>query len=525
MPLALEQSFPLGRFHATRWNQSPFEDPYGEWPPSPWRLLRALAARWFQYSRETGDSDVSLRNRVLSELARGVPSFRLPEDTCRGPAIHQYHPVGLEEQYKYKKVPGSGRQVLDYSFKQVGTTLVQDHFRIIARSAPIYWIWDASELEPREEKLLSHLLQRLLYFGRAESYCRFRIFNEREIAPNCRLEKTPGPGHPVLVAIPSGELNQESLFAVTDSDLLEQRRIPPGTAWYYASIPAKKLVGLTPVARRRHPPGVRALQFAVGGRVYPPDAHWVKLTERFHWAVIRRRCLQVSRGRTTRYGELTGDERDALSLIRGLDRGGNRMDGRTTTFFALIPDSRDLPTRLVCWRESPFMEQEIDAFLAATETPIAWETGSADWQVRLVPLPLSNPSPDNYWARGSVWESTTPFVLPSGPRRFRPNGRARNGEAPDVCLKKLLKRFGFPVGVVESLQAEPTWVTTHQTATERRFQQPGTRMRPGYFFRLTFESPVHGPIAVGHSCHFGLGLFSVAKAGSPVDPTNTSLRR
>ncbi len=39
MPLILEQSFPLGRFHATRWNQNPFEDPYGEWPPSPWRLL------------------------------------------------------------------------------------------------------------------------------------------------------------------------------------------------------------------------------------------------------------------------------------------------------------------------------------------------------------------------------------------------------------------------------------------------------------------------------------------------------
>ena len=372
MPLILEQSFPLGRFHATRWNQNPFEDPYGEWPPSSWRLLRALAARWFQYSRETGDSDESLRNRLLSKLAREVPGYRLPENTWRGPAIHQYHPVGLEEQYKYKKVPGSAKQVLDFSFKQVGTTLAQDHFRVIPRIAPIYWIWDASELEPQEEKLLSYLLRRLLYFGRAESYCRFRIFNECDIAPNCRLEKSPGPGNPVLVAIPSGELNQESLIAVTGSDLLAQRRIPPGTAWYYASIPSKKPVRLTPAPRRQHPPGVRAIQFAVGARVYPPDAHWVKLTERFHGAVIRQRCLQVSRGRTIRYGELTGDERDALSLIRGRDSGGNLVDGRTTTFFALIPDSRDLPTRLVCWRESPFTEQEVDAFLTATETPIAW---------------------------------------------------------------------------------------------------------------------------------------------------------
>ena len=162
MPLILEQSFPLGRFHATRWNQNPFEDPYGEWPPSPWRLLRALAARWFQYSRETGDSDDSLRNRVLSKLAREVPCFRLPENTWRGPAIHQYHPVGLEEQYKYKKVPGGAKQVLDYSFKQVGTTLVQDHYRVIARGDPFYWIWEAADLEPQEATLLSQLLQRLL---------------------------------------------------------------------------------------------------------------------------------------------------------------------------------------------------------------------------------------------------------------------------------------------------------------------------------------------------------------------------
>jgi CRISPR-associated protein Csb2 len=57
MAVVIEQRFPLGRFHATRWNQNPFEDPYGEWPPSPWRLLRALAARWFQYARETGDGE------------------------------------------------------------------------------------------------------------------------------------------------------------------------------------------------------------------------------------------------------------------------------------------------------------------------------------------------------------------------------------------------------------------------------------------------------------------------------------
>ena len=48
----------------------------------------------------------------------------------------------------------------------------------------------------------------------------------------------------------------------------------------------------------------------------------------------------------------------------------------------------------------------------------------------------------------------------------------------------------------------------------RRFRQKlnddGGR-RPAGAFRLTFEAPINGPIALGHSCHFGLGLFVPAQ--------------
>ncbi len=509
MPLILEQSFPLGRFHATRWNQNPFEDPYGEWPPSAWRLLRALAARWFQYSRETGDSNESLRDRVLSKLAREVPCFRLPENTWRGPAIHQYQPVGLEEQYKYKKVAGSSMQVLDYSFKQVGTTLNQDHYHLISPQDRVYWVWGRAELEPREANLLTQLLRRVLYFGRAESYCRLRVSDGGAVTPNCRLEPTAGVGLPVLVAIPGGEFNLESLLAVTDSDLLKQRRIPPGTAWYYAKVSAKKAASAAPAIRRRHPPDVRILQFAVGGRVYPPGAHWVKLTERFRGEVLRQRCLQVSRARTSRYGELNGEERDALALIRGIDGAGNRVDGRTTAFFALIPDAEGLPTHMICWRASPFKDDEIDAFLAAIELPLAWERGSANWQVRLVALPFSARPPAEYWSPSQVWHSLTPFVLPAGRRRFRQNGRPRPAETPDVCLRALLVRSGLPEPLLESSGDRSSWVTVHESPEERpaRGEARGTRARPGYRFRIRFPRPVPGPLCAGHSCHFGLGLF------------------
>jgi CRISPR-associated protein Csb2 len=235
----------------------------------------------------------------------------------------------------------------------------------------------------------------------------------------------------------------------------------------------------------------------------------VKLTERFRDRVIRERCCQLTGRPDARYGDLNAAQRDDLRLIRGLDGEGRRVEGDATTFFALIPDDQRLPTRLLCWRTSPFTDDEIDAFLAAGEHPFRWEYGSDDWQVRVVPLPVSVARPAEYWEPGRVWESVTPFVLPAGRRRTRGNGRPRTGETTEVCLRKLVVRFGFPEPEVQLISPEPVWVTIHETPDEpgQRARERGTRMRPGYRLRLTFPEPVAGPLCVGHSCHFGLGLF------------------
>ena len=43
--LAIRFLFPAGRYHATPWGRHVNEADV-EWPPSPWRLLRALIATW-----------------------------------------------------------------------------------------------------------------------------------------------------------------------------------------------------------------------------------------------------------------------------------------------------------------------------------------------------------------------------------------------------------------------------------------------------------------------------------------------
>lgn len=146
MSLILEQRFPLGRFHATRWKQNPFEDPYGEWPPSPWRLLRALADRWFQYAREAGDGDVDTRNALLEALAGSLPTYYLPPWSWRGPAIKQYQPTAVETQYKYRKDPATKALVLDYKYTEVTRSLAEDRFWVVCPEDSVFWVWERVEL-------------------------------------------------------------------------------------------------------------------------------------------------------------------------------------------------------------------------------------------------------------------------------------------------------------------------------------------------------------------------------------------
>ena len=73
MKLVLRQEFPLGRFHATPWRVNPFDDPHGEWPPSPWRLVRAVTARWYQWARETEqEPDVAKLEDYKPRCARAL---------------------------------------------------------------------------------------------------------------------------------------------------------------------------------------------------------------------------------------------------------------------------------------------------------------------------------------------------------------------------------------------------------------------------------------------------------------------
>jgi CRISPR-associated protein Csb2 len=110
-----------------------------------------------------------------------------------------------------------------------------------------------------------------------------------------------------------------------------------------------------------------------------------------------------------------------------------------------------------------------------------------------------------------VWESATPFVIPAQRHTMRRNGKQRPNERPERVVEKLLNIAGLRVPTnIELLEEmkDREWVKIHgamsrQTAEDR---EPG-RFRPGYRMRITFPESVDGPLILGDSAHFGVGVF------------------
>ncbi|MEZ6032661.1 MAG: type I-U CRISPR-associated protein Csb2 [Planctomycetaceae bacterium] len=540
MALIIEQRFQLGRFHATRWNQNPFEDRHGEWPPSPWRLLRALAARWFQYSRETGDEDATKRDDLLQRLASEVPTFVLPPSTWRGePAPRQYHKT---------EVGWTDASAKAAAVRKPKSTLTVDHFRAVAPEEGVLWRWSSLDLTAEQRSLLNALLTRTLYFGRAEAWCTFRVTDDTPVVASCELSATDRTGSPVLVPDPNVPLNIDLLLASTDDAAFKGRQIPPGTQWFYARLPRVPPTKAKPKLPNKRPHPVQLIQFAVGGRVYPPLAQWVRVTERFRGTVLRHATRIVTDGAVQFFSDLwkKGDEkhrawRDEIKLLSGKDGEGKPLKDHQHSFFGLWPDENGQPTRLIVWRVTPFNPIEVRAILNASDEELSWrfpnrltsqaEANSRDeWRVRLVPLPTEvAPLPGMIGSRieSTCWESLVPFVPPNR-NRFRSGGRLRATETATALLRSgvdewlKLRGINATINRIEVLNDSVTsapsqnsdpeatdWVITHETANQRaaRLEQRQRRVRPAYRYRITFSKPVHAPICVGHSVHFGLGLF------------------
>ncbi len=504
MRLVLRQEFVLGRFHATPWRVNSFDDPHGEWPPSPWRLVRAVTARWYQWAREAESPPaVADLESLQGALCKSTYAFHIPASAWKGRPLRQYHPTEFGWRPAEKKKGGT---------RCYGTSLVQDNYWCVSPEVPVWWFIDGKLWTPGLVMALEQCLARMTYFGRAEAETRIRLAGTQDVIPepNCGLvESRTADAAPVMVPLESA--TRDDIERTTDNPDAVTRVVPPGARWLYAIRPERPTVGeprRMPINRIDY----HLVQFAIGWNVAPELRALVRLTSRFRGRVVRELVRIKSGEAAVTWSNASLDVRESIADMIGKDANGNPLKGHCHTEFLAWCEG-GAPVRLLVWRSGrPFDAQEHAAVLSAACRDLAW--GSAgqvadDWKVRLVPLDRAVPAPPGFdGTQVRRWESMTPYVPP---RHHLRKGHERSGEALVTQIRRELEVRGVAAGgdVDVDVLDQTSWVAVH---TPRREGRAAARQgdRRGYWVRLTFQAPVHGPIRLGHSSSFGLGLFRPA---------------
>ncbi len=448
------------RYHATAWGRAANEgEP--EWPPSPWRLARALvSAAWKLGIADSRDHEI---NALLHALV-APPRITLP----RAIAAHTRH---------YMPINGG-----------LNTTLVLDPFTR-TDGTPICFVWDDLELTSDLVALLDTLLEAVGYFGRGEAPC---VANRIDEGLPGALDAIPlamagdtDDGDVVQVLCLTDGVTVAALSEST-AERQKKRLVSPPAGRFVSYLRPRG--ALDPPVRRivtKPEPPVHVLRFAIESAAPVPITNAIQLADRYRAAVLKRAdsasaaTIALLRGK---YGD-DGPPRQGHDHCHYLvtdERGDRRAD------------------HLTVWCTAGLGADAIWAL-----DVITLRSWTLDRPVSLVLLGrhgASDVPTTGIFALAREWESHTPFLPVRHPKHRA--GRIIDGYQDQVRLELARRGFAEPTGVELVRQHHPSWASFRRERDRRR--DPDV---PALGIRLAFAEPVQGPIVIGKHSHFGMGLF------------------
>ncbi len=491
MPLAIALSFPGGRFHATGWGRH-VNEAAPEWPPAPWRLLRAFVAVW----KRTLAGDALVNEHLPSALAKLIapPLYKLPPATL-----------------------AHTRSFLTQRIKGESPALVFDGFIALQAEAEVGVLWPEAELTAQEREALTRVLSRLNFLGRAEAWCVARLCDWDMLGgePCAWVDAGTGEIHGptpdraesvrLLCPDPAGWNGWSygkkayrpdppwNLLAETPAIQDEGWSDPPGSRWVTYRRPAQALTPPPPSRRRaaRETARPRLLRFALDGPVLP------RVTETVYVAELARKRVQGI------FGKLHGGA--ASPLFSGKQSDGAPLAEHRHAFFLPIDgDSDGKLDHILLYAAEGFGPQELSALDAWRKT-----RGPSSIELNVVWLGTEDKLPAD-----RVWRSATPFI-PT--RHYKTRGAKKDSDKfprwklPEMNLREELARRGLPepvrVNEVRELELEGRPLAWRHFRQQRVLGEGRRGADFGKGFEIEFGEPVSGPIALGYACHFGLGLF------------------
>lgn len=483
MTVRLALRFPLGRYHATPWGTHPNEGDV-EWPPSPWRILRALYATW---QERRPDLDAGAVTRALEALS-APPVYHLPP----AGAAHSRH-YYPRDHFKGTKA-------------EVGTDLTVDAFVTVDPGVPVVVEWPA-DLDEAAREALAELVGHLSRLGRADSACAAELVDA--VPAGAPLERVvpvdpDGPvpeGGTIRLLVPDTSDGPVDLTQSPPALRQRKRATPVGTRW--VTYP-RTLTGSRPSPRRapRRRGAVEAVRWSVVSSVRPPVTAAVAMGH-----VLRRTAMRSFRDGSP--GVLTGHTPD-----------GDRLDGhRHAHWLSLDTDGDGLIETLVLWVPGG-LDREVHDRLVLGCRELAGHAHIADFRPVTLGHEVSGAVAEvvpELVGPSRVWATATPFAP-----RYRSGGGRRRGRDrwPAVVARQVTRELAArdmppPVAVRLEAHGARSVPGRRHPLDYRRHRPDRQRLADAYraaHVRISFDDAVAGPIVLGALSHFGLGLFV------PVDP-------
>lgn len=480
--IALRIEFLAGRFHANPWDRGT-NDGEVDWPPAPWRLLRALTAGWYR----SGAEDRSAFTALLDRLAE-PPVYLLPRATA-GHTRH-YMPLGGVKNGKSE------------------TTLVLDSFIALEKNresvVAAYAFWPHVDLTQEHRVLLDRCCALIGYLGRAESWCSITTtdatpsIGELELIDLASRSQGDGPTVRRLSAGPS--LRGNGLLGALSETTAEMRKarrlVPAGTAWIEYRLPPDFLMVREQFERReRTQPvfGPALLRFGLERGEHSPkpaikDA--IVFSELLRAAAMKRL--------SDRQGE------PATYRLAGKAENGSKREGHDHPYFLPYDSAgRGEIDGIDVWFPAGCTHAEYSAVTSVPELRehVVYKDNFPLTFVGRVERP-----------RSFAWRSETPVVLERFPKVRGANGARRVLDSPQEQIEQMLERALCPAAQIE------VWPPARCIERARgghlridafrrtRFRKQSPPL-PVAAATLRFDTPVEGPLVLGSLAHFGLGRF------------------
>jgi len=498
--LAIGFRFTGGRYHATPWGRHVNEADV-EWPPSPWRIVRALIAVWHRKVDKVA-YPVTKLEELLTQLAETCPAYHL----CAAAHSHVRHYMPVREGAKDKNA------------------LIFDAFASVASKDELVCVWDDVTLDRTSQQLLDELLTGLAYLGRAESWVEARRLEAWQGEPNCvqgdtALDETTGEiGEVVSLVCPQslssyltfrakwqeantakgkkgGAVLPESWLDAISLETSELQAAgwsqPPAARRVFYRRPSDALKPAAMTVRRaynRNEAPATTVRYALYGRPLPRMEDAVKIGELARIALMHMAENHLGQ---------------VPPLLSGHDLP--ELNRHNHAFFLPECNERGRIDHLLVHAPGGL---EPDHLRALQKLNRLFTRDGSEWQVVYEGAGDVGIFNDVSLHAGdsSIWRSITPYMHP---------WHIKKKFGVEEQIRRECRLRGFPQPVESRLLTEVLVgnaprrpVHFSRVRSKRGLIQADTH---GSFVELVFSESIRGPLALGFGCHFGLGMFRPVK--------------